>query len=162
MPLATKPPRGALRLLFRAPVWAYRLKVGWLLGGRFLLLAHRGRRSGRTYETVLEVIGRGERGSYYVIAAWGDRADWLRNVRAQPHVRIRGGRQETDAEAVEMSPARGLSVLREYEDKHRRATRWLLRAFGDDSIEDMAERARVVELVPIERGYARRTTSAPV
>lgn len=36
-------PRGLLRLLLRAPVALYRLRLGWLLGGRVLLLSHTGR-----------------------------------------------------------------------------------------------------------------------
>jgi hypothetical protein len=35
-------------------------RVGWLLGHRFLMLTHRGRRTGRVYRTVLEVVARDE------------------------------------------------------------------------------------------------------
>ena len=38
-----RPPRTRLRrALFRAPIWLYRLGLGGLLGGRFLLLTHTG------------------------------------------------------------------------------------------------------------------------
>jgi hypothetical protein len=33
-----QPPKGLSRLFYRAPIWLYRLKLGWLLGHRFLLL----------------------------------------------------------------------------------------------------------------------------
>jgi hypothetical protein len=49
------PHRGALRYFF-APVSLYRLHLGWLLGHRFLLLTHTGRRSGLRRQTVLEVM----------------------------------------------------------------------------------------------------------
>jgi hypothetical protein len=49
-------PAGALRLAFRLPIYLYRLDLGWLLGHRFLLLVHQGRRSGLLRETVLEVL----------------------------------------------------------------------------------------------------------
>jgi hypothetical protein len=49
-------PAGALRLAFRLPIYLYRLDLGWLLGHRFLLFAHLGRKSGLLRETVLEVI----------------------------------------------------------------------------------------------------------
>jgi hypothetical protein len=66
-------PTGALRLAFRLPVYLYRLGLGRLLGHRFLLLTHRGRRSGRVYQTALEVV-RYEPSSREVVAAsgWGE------------------------------------------------------------------------------------------
>ena len=44
----------ALRQLFRAPVYLYRWNFGWMLGHRFLLLIHIGRRIGLRRHTVLE------------------------------------------------------------------------------------------------------------
>lgn len=35
-PSPRRPPRGFQRLLWRAPIWLYRLGLGWLLGHRFL------------------------------------------------------------------------------------------------------------------------------
>jgi hypothetical protein len=50
-----------LRLAFRLPIYLYRLDLGRLLGHRFLLLVHQGRRSGLLRETALEVRTGGER-----------------------------------------------------------------------------------------------------
>lgn len=45
----TRPSPGRiLRLAFKAPLVLYRLWLGWLLGERFVLLTHIGRRTGRT------------------------------------------------------------------------------------------------------------------
>ena len=49
-------PRGLLWLMFKLPVYIYRLRLGWLLGHRFLLLTHQGRKTGKIRHTVLEVI----------------------------------------------------------------------------------------------------------
>jgi hypothetical protein len=56
------------------PIYLYRLNLGLLLGHRFLLLVHRGRRSGLLRETVLEVIlyEPATRESV-VLSAWGRR-----------------------------------------------------------------------------------------
>jgi hypothetical protein len=55
----------------------YRVGAGPLLGHRFLLLAHRGRRTGRRYETVLEVVRwRAETSEAVVLAGLGRRAQW--------------------------------------------------------------------------------------
>ncbi len=40
------PPRGLARIGFRIPIILYRLGLGGLLGTRFLLLTHTGRKSG--------------------------------------------------------------------------------------------------------------------
>ena len=46
------------RRLARAPIWLYRARLGWCLGPRFVLVEHTGRASGKTRQTVLEVIAR--------------------------------------------------------------------------------------------------------
>ncbi|MQA16779.1 MAG: nitroreductase family deazaflavin-dependent oxidoreductase, partial [Pseudonocardiaceae bacterium] len=74
------------RWLARAPVPLLRRGFGWLLGPRFLLLEHIGRRTGLARYAVLEVVDRG-RGEWYVVAAYGPRAQWYRNVLRQPRVR---------------------------------------------------------------------------
>jgi F420H(2)-dependent quinone reductase len=77
----TKPPRGVLRWLLRLPIWLYRLRMGRLLGNRFLMLTHIGRKSGQPRQSVLEVVGHDEATGIYIIASgWGEQADWLRNI----------------------------------------------------------------------------------
>lgn len=50
-------PRARLpRAVLRAPLVLYRHRLGWLLGRRFVYLAHRDRASGRRRETVVEVV----------------------------------------------------------------------------------------------------------
>jgi deazaflavin-dependent oxidoreductase (nitroreductase family) len=74
---------GTQRRLFRAPVYLYRWNCGWLLGHRFLLLIHVGRRTGLHRQTVLEVIEyRKEGPEAVVMSAFGRNADWLRNIEA--------------------------------------------------------------------------------
>jgi len=83
-----------LRLAVRLPICLYRLNLGWLLGHRFLLLVHRGRKSGLLRETVLEVIlyEPAIRESV-VVSAWGEKADWYRNVVATPTLEVWTGGQ---------------------------------------------------------------------
>lgn len=85
-------PEGLLLHALRAPSWVYRRDLGYLLGKRFLYLAHQGRLSGLRRETVLEVAHLDhEAGEVIVIAAWGNRADWVRNVRAGRALELRIG-----------------------------------------------------------------------
>jgi deazaflavin-dependent oxidoreductase (nitroreductase family) len=72
-----------LRCLFRALVYLYRGKCGWLFGHRFLLLIHLGRRTGLRRYTVLEVLEyRKEGPEAVVMSALGPNSDWLRNIGA--------------------------------------------------------------------------------
>ncbi|HEX9634562.1 MAG TPA: hypothetical protein VGB34_03640 [Candidatus Limnocylindria bacterium] len=75
------PPRGVLRWLLSLPVYLYRARLGFLLGHRFLVLVHEGRRTGRRHETPLEVV-RYDRSTEEatVVAAWGRKTAWLHNV----------------------------------------------------------------------------------
>lgn len=92
MSLATPGP--VLRRLFRAPVRLYRWRLGWLLGRRFLLLTHTGRRSGLTRRTVLEVVRYDpETSEAVVVAGWGPGSDWYRNIQARPPLEVVIGRR---------------------------------------------------------------------
>jgi deazaflavin-dependent oxidoreductase (nitroreductase family) len=93
-PKAPLQPGRALRWFFRAPLWLYDWRLGWLLGHRFLRLTHQGRRSGRHYRTVLEVVGRDRQaGEYVVVAGFGRTSDWFRNISAHPALEIVVGRE---------------------------------------------------------------------
>lgn len=89
--------RGASRALrtpqvVRSPLWLYHHRLGWLLGRRFLLLEHVGRRTGLPREAVLEVVDRPAPGTYRVVSGLGTRSEWLRNVQHTPRVRVSVGR----------------------------------------------------------------------
>jgi deazaflavin-dependent oxidoreductase (nitroreductase family) len=82
----TYPARGTLnRLLFKAPLLAWRLGLGPLLGHSMLVLSTWGRQSRLPRHTMLSYTLL-ESGQLYVGAGWGERADWLRNLQADPHV----------------------------------------------------------------------------
>ena len=68
----------------------------------FLYLTTTGRRTGQPRE--IEIWFTERAGRYYVIAEHGERAQWVRNVRAQPRVSVRvAGRQFTGhARVVDM------------------------------------------------------------
>ena len=77
------PPHGVLLALLNMPVHLYHARLGFLLGHRFLLLVHTGRRTGLSRETVLEVIRYDPVSREAVVAAgWGRRTGWLHNVEA--------------------------------------------------------------------------------
>ena len=65
----TNRPGPIVRRLLRAPGLLYDWHAGWLLGHRFLRLTHLGRRSGRRYRTMLEVVGTGQAPGEVVVVA---------------------------------------------------------------------------------------------
>jgi deazaflavin-dependent oxidoreductase (nitroreductase family) len=82
-------PSRAVRLLFRLPSILYSCRCGWLLGRRLLLLINVGRRTGKIYRTVLEVVEyRPALLEAIVLSAFGTRADWLLNVQTQTRIEI--------------------------------------------------------------------------
>ncbi|OHV05799.1 nitroreductase family deazaflavin-dependent oxidoreductase [Mycobacterium talmoniae] len=79
------------RRLMRAPIWLYRARLGGLLGPRLLMLEHIGRKSGAPRYVVLEVVDHHTPDSYVVASGFGDRAQWFRNIQANPRVRVYAG-----------------------------------------------------------------------
>ena len=89
MNLLERPPPRWGKQLARLPLVLYRLRLGRLLGHRFLVVVHRGRRSGRPYRTVLEVVRWDPaRLEATVASGWGAKASWWRNLQAAPAVEV--------------------------------------------------------------------------
>lgn len=144
-----KRPSGAQRWFMHAPVWLYRLHLGRLLGGRFLLLRHQGRKSGTPYENVLEVIGaRGD--EVYVVSGFGPTSSWVRNIRANPPLSVEtdGRRFVPDVRFLESGEA--AAVLAEYAKDHPRAADTLGKRLYGGSFrpEQLAAATVVVALSP--------------
>ena len=108
-----------LRRLLQAPARLYDWHLGWLLDHRFLRLTHRGRRSGRVYQTVLEVIARDVSGELVVMAGLGDRADWYRNITAAPPIEVSVGRERFRPDVRVLAAAEAADRLGAYEHDHR-------------------------------------------
>jgi deazaflavin-dependent oxidoreductase (nitroreductase family) len=69
----------------------YRLRLGWLLGHRFMLITHVGRRSGKTRRTCVMVLRFDARSGEAFVAAGSPRADWYLNIHASPAVGVAVG-----------------------------------------------------------------------
>ena len=94
--------------------------LGWLLGRRFLLLTHRGRRSGRHYRTMLEVVGTDDaRRETFVMVGLGRRAQWYRNVLAGGAVEVAIARERFSPALRELELAEAAAVLGDYERRNR-------------------------------------------
>ena len=109
-----------LRVAFRLPNLLYNRGVGWVLGRRFLRLAHTGRRSGKRYATVLEVV-RFDPGvpEFVVVSGFGQGADWLRNLEAGGPAEVTVGRSTFAACHRRLTLEQAVAVFGAYERRHR-------------------------------------------
>jgi deazaflavin-dependent oxidoreductase (nitroreductase family) len=106
--------------LLRAPANLYDWHLGWLLGHRFVCVHHVGRRSGRAYRTVLEVVGRNRAtDDIYVVSGLGPQADWLKNVRAAGRAEIDIGRVHRQVVPEILDEARAAQIIASYERRNR-------------------------------------------
>ena len=148
------------RWLLRAPASLYGWNVGGLLGHRFLRLTHVGRRSGRHYRTVLEVIGAGPSpGEVIVVAGIGGSAGWYRNVQAGPAIEVAIGRDRFPQVYRTLGSVEACAVLADYERYNRwaapvirRVLTWLVGWDYDDSTDARQRLARELPVVAFRPG----------
>lgn len=130
------------RWLARAPIHLYRSGFGWTLGSRLLLLEHRGRTSGRLRYVVLEVVDHPRPDRYVVVSGFGERAQWARNVAADPRVRVTvGHRGPVRALAHRLDEDASAAALARYARAHPRAWARLRPLVESASGEPLDERA---------------------
>lgn len=151
MSLIDHPPKGWVRALLRLPVRLFEVRLGWIFGDRLLLLHRTGRRSGRQYKTPLEVVVHCEQPPVWcVAAAWGERADWLQNLRSHPRSTVMVGRRVLPVVADILDVEQAADVYAEYA-RRRPLTAWVIgRVIGVDINQDsprtLATRMPVVAL----------------
>jgi len=145
-----KLPRGLSRLAFRFPIFLYHAHLGWMMGYRFVLLTHTGRKSGQLRQNVLEVVRYDKAtGGCIVASGWGDKSDWYRNVTANPKIffQIRGKRSAGNAERL--SPEEGAKELLDYAHRYPMALRELAQIMGyklDGTEEDILALGRMIPM----------------
>ncbi len=121
-------PRGILRWFLRLPIGLYRARLGFLLGDRFLMLTHVGRKTGQLHQTVVEVVQHDlATDTYYVVSGWGEKASWYQNIMAHPQATIQVRNQKLTAMAERVSTDKGAQIMMDYARKHPFALRELAR-----------------------------------
>jgi deazaflavin-dependent oxidoreductase (nitroreductase family) len=141
--------------LLKAPILLYRAKLGWLLGHRFMVVRHVGRRTGRRYESAVEVIGRDRAtGDLFVLVGLGRSADWYRNLEADPApvvIMIAGRALAADHRVVPVAEA--AAIVAAFERRMRGigpVVRFVLgRLLGWRYDGTPAARQRLVEQLPV-------------
>jgi deazaflavin-dependent oxidoreductase (nitroreductase family) len=129
--------------VLQLPIWLYRLNIGWIVGERFLLLEHTGRKSGALHQSVIEVVGHDRfTGAYFVVAAFGEKTDWLLNVKKDPMVTIQVKRRKIAVRARQVSEEEGIEILFKYAGRHPIAFRELTALITGKIVEPTEENIR--------------------
>ncbi len=141
------PPSGLIKVLYRSG-------LAPLIGRLILLLTTSGRRTGLPRVTPLQYEELD--GAFYVGSARGTRADWFRNVVADPRVRVRIGSRELEAVAEPVTdPCRIADFLELRLRRHPRMVGAILRGEGLPTppsrldLEEYARRSALVIIRPI-------------
>ncbi|MBI2820120.1 MAG: nitroreductase family deazaflavin-dependent oxidoreductase [Acidobacteria bacterium] len=133
MPRSARP-RGLLRLFLRFPIVLYRIRLGWLLGGRFLMMTHIGRRSGQPRRVILEVVRHDRKTNTCVIASgWGEQSNWIRNIERIPAVTVQVGLRKWPASATRLTSDAGERELADYAIRHPASFRGLVKWYQIDA-----------------------------
>ena len=144
------PPRGAKAILWRLPIWLYRLRLGPLMGHRALLLTHKGRISGKERYAMLEVIKYEEAtNTHYVASGFGEKSDWYQNIIITPDVTIQVGNDKFPAQAARLTMEEATPVFNEYTKVHPNAIRNLAKLVGYDIGNSQEELVDFLELIPV-------------
>lgn len=115
-----EPMPGWLRMLYRAPNRLYAAGLGRVLGRRFVQIHHVGRRSGRRFQAVVEVVRYDSAtGEATVMAGYGHQADWYRNVLAAGRADLDFGRGPRPARFRSVEQDEAEQVLSDYLRRYR-------------------------------------------
>jgi deazaflavin-dependent oxidoreductase (nitroreductase family) len=146
------PEHPLLRGLFRSPLLAWRLGLSPLLGQILVVLTARGRTSGKPRRTVVEYLPL--RGNLYVVAAYGPRADWYKNIMAHPYVTAQTWQGAESLKATRVTEADELrAVLKHFRRRNPVMVDWYLESLDLDPQDldaVLAQRARlhILRLAP--------------
>ena len=138
-------PPGFMIPIFKLPLILYRLGMGWMLGKRFMLLTHVGRRSGKVYRSVLAVLRFDEKTrEIQAVSPWSS-SNWFRNIQAAPALEVETGSVRYAPVQRSLSQEEIAALFIEYRDKHPIFSRMVARIPGwniDSSYEEFLELAR--------------------
>jgi deazaflavin-dependent oxidoreductase (nitroreductase family) len=131
--------------MFKLPLVLYRLRLGWLLGKRFMRITHVGRRSGKVYRTILAVLRFDEKTKeVYAVSAWQG-SDWYYNIQTSPALQVETGLVHYVPVQRTLTAEEITTAFMEYRKKHPLFSRIICRIPGwkwDSTYDEFLELAR--------------------
>ena len=149
---SAKPP-GFMIPILKLPLLLYRTGLGWLLGDRFMLLTHVGRRSGKVRQTVLAVLSFDPKTrEIKAISAWSA-SDWYKNILTLPALQVETGFTRYAPVHHSLSSEEIAALFEDYRRKHPIFSRIVCRIPGwkwDSSHEEVLELAKTLRGVAFQ------------
>lgn len=143
-------PTGLKRWLFQTPTWLFRAHLGFLFGHRFVMIEHRGRKSGKLYRTVVEIVGRDRScDEWFVVSGYGPGADWYRNLRSNGPEAVWIGSRRHSASVRFVEPEESARILARYEQAHPKTAELLLEEMGVNYDGTDAGREEMMTRIPM-------------
>ena len=125
------PPGRLLQRLYRFPVYLYTWGLGWMFGKRFVLFQHVGRKSGKHYQTVVEVVEIEKNTSnVIVVAGYGFRTQWYQNLHHMQTTTIQLGKHKFQVRIELLSPEDGADIMARYYQRYGKVTGVLFSILG--------------------------------
>jgi deazaflavin-dependent oxidoreductase (nitroreductase family) len=128
--ISIKRPGYLLRTLFRVPLVLYRLGLGDLMSMQILLTTV-GRRTGRHYKVVVDIIEHDKtKDTYYVSAAFGPQSDWYLNLKANPIVQAQVGRRKFIVRTTTLPFNEAEDILVKFTCRHQHYVNFMMHVIG--------------------------------
>lgn len=152
-----KRPNKLLKFFLKFPVLLHKIGLGgWerMIGAQWMLITTTGRKSGKPRATMVDVMDYDKAAdSYYIEAAYGQRADWVRNIQANPIFDAKVGRRKFRARMTELSAeGAGNLLVRFYREKpaYTRSVMAMvgIKFKGEDDLRAMAPQLTLFAVTP--------------
>ncbi|MBI5840276.1 MAG: nitroreductase family deazaflavin-dependent oxidoreductase [Chloroflexi bacterium] len=157
MTVLEKRPGPFLKFFFKFPVWLHKIGFGgWerLIGAQWMLLTTTGRKSGKPRETMVDVMDYDKAAdTYYIEVAYGKRADWFRNIQANPFFEAKVGRRKFKARASVLSNENAADMLVKFYREKPAYTRSVMAMVGmkfggEDELRAIASKLMLLAIHP--------------
>ncbi len=113
-----KRPSKFMKFFFKVPVWMYKIGFGGfekMIGAQWMLITHIGRKSGKRYDSMVDVMDYDKvTDTYYIEAAYGARADWYKNIQSSPVFEAKVGRRKFKARAGALTTEGASEMLAQF------------------------------------------------
>jgi deazaflavin-dependent oxidoreductase (nitroreductase family) len=133
--------------IFKLPILLYQLRLGWLLGNRFMQITHIGCRSGKVGKTILAVLRFDpQTREILAVSAWKG-SDWYYNIQAAPALQVETGRIHYAPQQRRLSLEEITAAFVEYRKQHPLFSRIICRIPGwkwDSTYEEFLELAHTL------------------
>ena len=140
-----------MRWIFRFPIVLYRLHLGLILGERFLMLTHTGRKSGKRRHVIVEVVDHDEAtDTFHIVSGWGEKSDWFQNIQKNSETEVDVGNRHFATLAKRLSMDEAQKHMETYARKHPFAFRQLSGIMLGEHLDPTAENLRkLAEKIPM-------------